>query len=68
MRRRKRRTLVLFGMIIVALLLLSKIVPNHSSITVSGPDGEYRIESTGQGPQHVRLELGDGSFVESGAR
>lgn len=63
-----RLGIVLFLLAVAGLHILSMIVPNRSVITVQSPEGDYQIETTGRGPQHVRLELGEGSFVECGTR
>lgn len=68
MSKRLRRRIVLILLVVAGLQVLSMIVPNRSVISVQSPEGDYRIESTGRGPQHVRLELGEGSFVESETR
>lgn len=68
MSKRMRRGIVLFLLVVAGLQVLSLIVPSRSVITVQSPEGDYRIETTGRGPQHVRLDLGEGSFVESGTR
>lgn len=68
MSKRTRRTILYFLLAVAALQVLSMLVPGRSVITVSSPEGDYRIESSGRGPNHVRLELGDGAFVESGTR
>jgi hypothetical protein len=68
MGKKSRRWLIALVLAILALQALATIVPNRTSISVKSPEGDYEIESTGRGPQRVRLDLGDGSFVESGAR
>ena len=68
MSKRLRRGIVLFLLVVAGLHMLSLIVPSRSVITVTSPEGNYQIEATGRGPQHVRLELGEGSFVECGTK
>jgi hypothetical protein len=66
-KKRMRRKLVWIAMCIGTLLVLSRIAPHYSRITVTGPDGEtYNMQSTGTGSHHMRLDLGDGSFAECG--
>ena len=68
MSRRMRRTLMYIGLGFLVLCALGMVVPNRSVIIVSGPDGERRIESSGTGSHRVRLEMGDGSFIETHSR
>ncbi len=68
MSKRWRRRFVKVLLAIAALHALSLIVPSRSVITVTSPEGNYHIETTGRGSQHVRLELGEASFVECGTK
>lgn len=68
MSKRLRRGIGLFMLVVGGLHVLSLIVPSRSVITVQSPDGDYKIETTGRGSQHLQLELGEGSFVECGTR
>jgi hypothetical protein len=68
MSKRTRKTLWLLATILVLAGALSRVVPKHASVVITGRDGEVRAESTGPGPCGVRVEMPDGAFAESAAR
>lgn len=68
MKRRQERLIVLTMLAILAIALLSRIVPNHSEIHVTGSNGKYHLISTGTGPQELTVELGDGAYAKTRVR
>ena len=66
MKKRIRRLLVCLAVAagVVALAIAS---PSYTYVSVTGPDGEIRVEKAGFGPQRIRVETPGGS-VESSTR
>lgn len=70
----RNRTVRLLLVVLAAVVVLGMLAPGsrltlgHSEIHVTGPDGEYHLKSSGNGPQDVTLELPDGAYAKASVR